>query len=82
VFSGIWAKVTTALTAVVVILAAAIKFKSAENSRLQREIKVKDKKEEIRKDQIEAKNEILEEEKQRVKDTNKSGSRADRLNRL
>jgi hypothetical protein len=78
----IWSAIVAILTAITGALFIRNRYVEDKNEKLESEIKVKDKKEEIRKDQGKARTEILEDEKRRIKDADTSGYTADDLNKL
>lgn len=78
----IWTWITGGLLALVGILAGLLKIRNTQYKDTKDKLEVREKAVEIRKDQDEAKTEILTEETDRVKKADRTGYTADDLNKL
>jgi len=78
----IWTWITGGLLTLVGILAGLLKIRNAQYKDTKDKLEVREKAVEIRKDQDEAKTEILTEETDRVKKADRTGYTADDLNKL
>ena len=88
-FAGIWAKITALLTAIIGGLLIVLKLKSDKVDRLQDKVDTSDKLDEIREEQKEAKDEVLKDEAETIKEKTKPiiqsptvSSRRKRINRM
>lgn len=80
-----WAKITGALGAIIGFLLILLKFKNDKIEKLDHENKVNEKVKEIRKEQDEIKEEIINDEEKRIEDRvkdNSNKSRRDRASKL
>ena len=81
-FSTIKSKIIAALSILVAVMFAALKFMSNKNKELKREVKIKDKQTEIRREQDKIKKEVIENEDNKIEEvkSNLKGNRSSKLN--